>query len=587
MNFLYEATDASGKTVHGKTEGATLAEAQLKLLRQGLRPVTVAPIPDSVASTPPISAPSSPIPSANVARSASPPTARPPSAPVVPDHRTLDVSTARSSSSVLAEEPIVGLATGQSAPRTAGGGLVLLDESASSAATSVQTLPPLPLNTSSTPVVNSRTLSTAGDAMNARSLPALNSVNVSSAPLATNAAGSAALSRTGTRTGGIIMAGNAAKLATQTSGNKTQAGAIANAALAPMTARTTRRVLTPVPANASRMGGVSTRDLMFFFRQMGQLTHSGMTLFAALENLGNRTRNANLAQTVREMAEAARNGKSVSDVMANYPRIYPENVVGMVRAGETGGFVEIAFAEVADAHEANIALYRQAWIPKLMATQAFFMFALVQPLFPTLFPGANFALYLKLVFLRNLPITFALYLLIRFASKTLQLPQYRHLRDGWALKMPPFGELQRLSALTTFLRALRRLYGAGVGPGAAWEGAMHTASNIVIRDRLAAAADAMQSGTSFPDAFARTGLFGDNVEQLILTGQASGTVVESLDQAANYYSAQLGEATGKTRFMMLRLGILAMLILGGGTMLWMVKTYFKSIFDFADNFEKG
>ncbi len=118
---------------------------------------------------------------------------------------------------------------------------------------------------------------------------------------------------------------------------------------------------------------MKTRDLQFFFRQFSSFSHSGITIFSALENLGSRTPNPNLALTAREMSEVARSGGMISDVMKKYPRIYPEHVTGMVLAGETGGFIDIALAEIADGYDANIKLYRGAWLPKTMAIQAFLM----------------------------------------------------------------------------------------------------------------------------------------------------------------------------------------------------------------------
>jgi type IV pilus assembly protein PilC len=381
--------------------------------------------------------------------------------------------------------------------------------------------------------------------------------------------------RTAPRTGGIILAGNAAQVA-------------ARNRLAPLQ---TRRTNLPVPVAptapaASTLGGVSTRDLLLYFQQLASLVKSGMTVYTSLDNLAARTANRNLARVTHEMAEQARTGGSVSDVMARYPRIFPDDIVGLFRAGELGGYLDIAIAEAADSYEQNIALYRTSWLPKALATQAFFMFALAQPLFPTLFPNADVALYLKLVFLRNLPLTLLLYLLIRQGARLLQLPQHRYRRDAWSLRFPPFGELQRQIALKRFIRTLGRLYQAGLPPAQAWEGAMNTASNRVIRERLVQAHALMEQGAPLPEAFAVTGLFANSVEQLIATGQQSGEVVEMLDRAGNYYQEQADQAASKAKFMMLRLGIIAMLLLGGGTLIWMAKTYFKSIFDFASSFEQ-
>src|SRR5262249_51949395 len=113
----------------------------------------------------------------------------------------------------------------------------------------------------------------------------------------------------------------------------------------------------------------------------------------------------------------------------------------------------------------------------------------------------------------------------------------------------------------------------------AWEGAMNTASNVVIRDRLAQSYGMMQQGASLPDAFAATGLFANPMEQLIATGHQSGQVVESLDQIAEYYQNEVAEASKKSKFMMFRFGLLALIILGGGAVIWLTQTYFKGVFD--------
>jgi len=370
------------------------------------------------------------------------------------------------------------------------------------------------------------------------------------------------------RVGGITLAGNAAQVGARV---KTTSGAT--------------RPQSAHVADASTLGGVSTQDLLPFFQQLASLVKSGMTIYTALDNLAPRTRNANLARTAREMADAARNGGRISDVMERYPRIYPDHIVGTVRAGELGGFLEIAMAEIALNYEQNIALYRGSWIPKMMATQSLFALALAIPLFPSLLNSLDFSANMRLYLMREailLPAAFGIYLLIKFGARHLQLPHMRTLRDSWSLRMPPFGDLQRQAALFSFVRMLRKLYHAGVSPIYAWEGAMNTASNVVIRDKLAGAYDLVQKGASLPDAFTATGLFGDGIEQLILTGHYSGEVVESLDRAADIYQGRVDEAYGKSRFMMRRLGILALLILGGAAMAWMMHSYFQAVFDLPD-----
>ena len=388
-------------------------------------------------------------------------------------------------------------------------------------------------------------------------------------------------SSTGTASG-MILSGNAAKTSTKTRAKTTLT-----------TAPSTSGAL-PAVANASKLGGANSRDLMLFFQQLASLVKSGMTINSALDNLGPRTRNANISQTAREMANAAKTGGKVSDVMAQYPRIYPDHVVGMVRAGELGGFLEIALAEIAFTYEQNIALYKGAWLPKFLALQALFALPLGLPLMSSVFkvrPGGDLDLKANIHdYLIQAAIQFALcgilYFLVVLGARRLQLPQFRHFRDSLSLKMPPFGALQRQAALANFVRMLRRLYQAGVSPTQAWEGAMWTASNVVIREKLAGSYDMMQKGASFADAFTATGLFHDSIEQLLVTGQASGQMPEMLDQAAGYYQQQMEESASKVKRAIFLWGVRAMLVFGGILICWVAYSYFHGIFNFVDNFMK-
>ncbi len=382
--------------------------------------------------------------------------------------------------------------------------------------------------------------------------------------------------QTAARASGITLAGNAAKLGTRS---------VAQSQNRTSTAFNSNFLVNPVNPNASKLGGVSTRDLAFYFQQLAPLTKSGMTIFAALDNLAARTPNKNLAQTAREMAEAARKGQRISDVMELYPRIYPDHIVGIVRAGEMGGFLEIALAEIALNFEQNIALYKGMWIPKLMASQAIYVLPIVVPLMPCIFASMDFAanmlLYLKWE-LVLLPLTGLLHLLILHSAKQARLPQYRRFRDSMSLRLPVFGNLQRVVALSAFVRMLRRLHQSGVAPIQAWECAMNTADNVIIREKLASSYERMNQGASFSDAFAATGLFDSQIENLVITGQHSGEIVESLDKAAEHYQERIFDATARAKRAMWSMGLTTMLILGGGAVCWLTYSEYHSMFGWVD-----
>lgn len=324
------------------------------------------------------------------------------------------------------------------------------------------------------------------------------------------------------------------------------------------------------------------QELALFFRQFASLVHAGITLYQALDNLAPRTKHPLLAHTARAMADAARNGERISDVMEQCPRLYAPHVVATVRAGELGGFLEIALAEIAYDYEQEVAFYKGLWLPKALVLQAPFTLAVAQPLFPTLFPEGRLLAYLQLVFFRNIPLVIGLLLLCRFLYLRSQEPRYRERRDELALKIPVFGELARQKSLASFVRMLRRLFAAGIGPIGAWEGAMNVAPNAVIRTKLNEAGAMMRQNVPLHDAFSATGLFANETEQLLATGVLSGQMVEMMDRVAAYYQDNVQRAFDSARFWMYRLGFALFLALSGVILGVMVYNYFHGIFHWVE-----
>jgi len=357
-----------------------------------------------------------------------------------------------------------------------------------------------------------------------------------------------------------------------------------------VTGRQPSATSVPQPSTASPpsyRGGATPKELALFFRQFAALVRSGITLFQALDHLAPRTPHAGLSQTAREMSDAARTGGRISDVMAQYPRLYASHVVAALRSGEQGGFLEIVLDEIALDYEQEIAFYKGTWITKWLIGQGLLALAIGQPLFPHLFPNAQYGLYLRLVFLRNIPILAALGGLLLLWYNRMQLPENREKRDRLALKVPVFGDLARQKSLASFCRTLYHLFQAGIGPISAWEGAMNVAPNAVIRSKLVEAHEMVRGGVPIHDAFTATGLFANETEQLLATGIVSGQVVDMLDRVAVYYQDNVDRAFSNARYWMFSLAVSLTIALSGALLIILVKNYFAGIFEFADKFEQG
>ena len=336
---------------------------------------------------------------------------------------------------------------------------------------------------------------------------------------------------------------------------------------------------------SSSLGGVSARQLAIFFRQFAALARSGINLYQTMETLGPRAGHPALVASSKEMAEAARTGGRISDVMERYPRVYASHVTAGVRAGETGGFLDIILDEIALDYEQDVAFYKGFAVPRAIILQGLAALAIGQPVFPYLFPPpSRWGTYFQLVFLRNIPILLAGMAVSWMVYRRMQEPENRDSRDRLALRIPVFGDLARQKALASFVRTLRKLFAAGVGPITAWEGAMKVAPNAVIRDKLTEAYDMMQHGVALHDAFSATGLFANETEQLLATGVLSGQMVQMLDRVAEYYQDNVDRAYSSARFWMFRLAFTSTIILLGALVIMLMSSYFSSVFNWVDDF---
>lgn len=332
----------------------------------------------------------------------------------------------------------------------------------------------------------------------------------------------------------------------------------------------------------SAWGSVAPAAMGLFFRQLAALVRSGISPFAALADLGPRLSDGTLREAAASMCASADAGASLSSAMDRFGDLFPPHVVAAVRAGETGGFLEVVLNEVALEYEQQAAFRRALRLPLMLVVQAVAAMLIVQPVFPTLFPELNWAGYLRLVLLRNLPLAVALALIARWLLRRLAVKSALSMMDRWTLGMPVVGEFVRLRSQAAFLRTLRRLLAAGVAPIQSWETAVHVAPNAEIRRRLMDARDLMTEGIPLHRALSATGVFASDVEQMVATGVQSGQVVEMMDRVTEYMQRQLEEALERTRFWMLRLTYALYLMLAGLVLIVLVRGYFNAVLRFTE-----
>src|SRR4051812_11349406 len=105
------------------------------------------------------------------------------------------------------------------------------------------------------------------------------------------------------------------------------------------------------PLAGIRIGGpgkVTARMLENFTRLLSSLLAAGVPFSRALVILHRESSEPGAKAKWKEIHDLVIDGMSLSDAMARSPETFPRVYVAMVEAGETGGFLDVVLAQIAD-----------------------------------------------------------------------------------------------------------------------------------------------------------------------------------------------------------------------------------------------
>src|ERR1051326_8611667 len=112
------------------------------------------------------------------------------------------------------------------------------------------------------------------------------------------------------------------------------------------------------PAADGAVGGfsfkakkVSAKDLENFTRLLSSLLAAGVPLSRALVILYREASNPVVQAKWKEIHDYVIDGMSLADAMSKSPDTFPRVYTAMVQAGETGGFLDVVLAQIADRSE--------------------------------------------------------------------------------------------------------------------------------------------------------------------------------------------------------------------------------------------
>ena len=336
-------------------------------------------------------------------------------------------------------------------------------------------------------------------------------------------------------------------------------------------------------AKASGAAKVKSKVLMIFTRQLATLIDSGLPLLRGLTVLGRQEPNPIMKRTINTLADSVQTGSTFSESLQQFPRIFHQLYVNMVKAGELGGVLEIVLNRLAEYQEKAQKLKNKVVAAMVypiivmfiaVAIMIFLMLVIVpkfEKIFEDMLGDRN-----KLPGITKVVIGFSRwigdniwYLLIGGAVIFIGWKLFAATKGGrvaidkMKLKMPLFGDVQRKTAISRFTRTLGTLVTSGVPILQALNITRETAGNVVVSDAINKVHDAVKEGESMVGPLESSGVFPPMVISMVDVGEETGQLPEMLLKVADVYEDEVDNSVSALTSMLEPLMIVLLAVVVG------------------------
>lgn len=339
-------------------------------------------------------------------------------------------------------------------------------------------------------------------------------------------------------------------------------------------------------------GGVKLKDIAVMSRQMATMIGAGLSLLRTLTILSEQTENKVLAKVLDQVRADVETGTSLSDAMTKHPKDFPPLMLNLIRAGETGGFLEGSLMSVAANYEAEVKLTGRiksaltypviVLIIAVLAVAGMLIF--IVPVFDTMFTQLDATLPLPtqiLVILSDSLVWLGPILIVGTLVGLALWKKYkndepvRKVVDTIKLKLPVFGELMKKVAVARLTRNLATMMGAGVPILKSLAIVGSTSGNWVIENSLTKVQESVRQGNSIAGPLSQESVFPSMVTQMISVGEDSGALETMLHKISDFYDQEVESTTEQLTALIEPLMIAFIGIVVGG----MIVALYMPIFD--------
>jgi type II secretory pathway component PulF len=307
----------------------------------------------------------------------------------------------------------------------------------------------------------------------------------------------------------------------------------------------------------SRAGRVSKVDVEAFTLELANLLSAGVPLSRSLGILSREASKPAARAQWNAIRDSVADGKSLADAFSGFPKSFPPVYVAMVRAGETGGFIDLVLTQIASFQSREkklIGKVKAATVyPAILAVMGvlilFFLMTFFIPRFSSIFQEFGESLPALTRYIVTTSHIVGNYWLILLAivvlaiigfRRAMQRTEGRRVVERMLLRLPMLGTILARFALVRFCRMLGTLVGAGVPLVTSLKVANEAIGNQTLSDALDETVKKVRNGASLSSGMAGCPqLFPPSVIEMVAVAEVSGRLDDELMRLSIAYEEEL------------------------------------------------
>jgi general secretion pathway protein F len=315
------------------------------------------------------------------------------------------------------------------------------------------------------------------------------------------------------------------------------------------------------PANAAEEGGhflsflpqrVGISHLLLFTQEFSTLISAGLPIDRSLKILATLTENRKLKEVVRDVLSRIEGGNSLAEALGNHPRIFSKLYINMIKAGESGGFLEVILSRLA------------RYLQSSKEIRDYLVSVMIYPLILTLVSGMSIVILITFVIPRfakifsdmgqTIPLPTQIMLgisegvrnywwlgiggivMIYIAFKIYNQDEERKFYwDRFKLRWVAAGNIIKKIEVARFARTLGTLLQSGVPILPALSLVKEISQNLAVSRSIGYIHERLREGKGISKALEETQVFPPLAIHMIGVGEETGRLDEMLNKLADSY----------------------------------------------------